>query len=63
VEFCFRGSKMKAQIMKYKVNRSMKRLLLIGNGSPSSVFAIQLDKTFKTEDAQQIIEQIEKRRF
>jgi len=54
---------LKAQIFKYKVNRSMKRLLLVGNGSPSSVFVVQLDRTFRTEDAQQIIEQIQKRRF
>ena len=45
---------MKAQILKYKVNRSMKRLLLIGNGSPSSVFALQIRKILTIEEAQQI---------
>lgn len=54
---------MKAQIMKYKVNRSMKRLLLVGNGSPSSVFAIQIQKTFKIEEANEIVQKINSGQF
>ncbi len=54
---------MKAQILSYAVPHSKKKLLLVGNGSPSSVFAIQLDRTFKAVDAQQIIEKINKGQF
>lgn len=54
---------MKAQILRYKVNRSYKRMLLVGNGSPASVFGIQLDRTFRIEDAQQIVDLINKGQF
>ena len=54
---------MKAQILKYKVNCSMKRLLLVGTDSPISVFAIQLDKTFKIDEAEQIIAKIKNGQF
>ena len=47
-----------AKIVKYKVNRSMKKLLLVGNGEPTKCFAIQLDKCFRIEDAQRITEKI-----
>ena len=50
---------MNAQILKYKVNRSMKRLLLVGNGCPSSVFAIHINKVFKPNDAEQILKVLE----
>lgn len=54
---------MNAKIMKYKVNRSMKRLLLVGNGSPSSVFALQIQKTLTIEDAQEIAKRINSGQF
>ena len=54
---------MKVQIFKYKVNKSMKRLLLVGNGCPSSVFAIQLDRTFKAEDAEEIAKKVNSGQF
>ncbi len=54
---------MKAQILSYAVPHSKKKLLLVGNGSPSSVFAIQLGKTFSPEDAQQILAKINAGQF
>ena len=54
---------MKAQILKYKVNCSMKRLLLVGNGSPSLVFAIQIQKTFDLETANEIVQKINNGQF
>lgn len=49
---------MYAKVMKYKVNRSMRKALFIKNGSPNSCIAIHLNKTFTKEDAKQIIEKI-----
>ena len=53
---------MKAQILKFKVRNSKKRLLLIGNKT-SSCFAVQLGKTFKTEDALRIIRKVQNGQF
>jgi len=50
---------LKAQIFRYKVNRSMKRLLLVGNGSPFPVVAIHINKVFKPNDAEQILKVLE----
>jgi len=49
---------MEARIVKFKVRKSMKKCLIVGNGNPRAVFAIQINKTFKTEDAQRIMEKV-----
>ncbi len=54
---------MNAQILKYKVSHSMKRLLLVGNGLPSSVFAIQIQKTLTIHEAQKIAKKINSGQF
>ncbi|MCW4015462.1 MAG: hypothetical protein NWF06_03750 [Candidatus Bathyarchaeota archaeon] len=54
---------MKAQILNYAVPHSKKKLLLVGNGNPSSVFAIQLGKTFTPKDAEQIIKAVNTGQF
>lgn len=52
-----------AKIVKVKVKRSMKKLLLIGNGNPRACIAIQLYKRFDLEDAQKIMSQVNDGRF
>ena len=52
-----------AKILKYKVKNSMKKMLLIGNGSPRQLIAIQLYKRFDLEDAQKIMSQVNDGRF
>jgi len=47
-----------AKIVKYKVHRSMKKLLLVGNGEPTKCFAIMLNKCFTLEDAHKVMEKV-----
>jgi len=49
---------MQAKILKYKVNRTAKKALFIRNGTPRDAIGIELNKTFKLEDAMQILEKI-----
>lgn len=51
---------MEAKIMRYRVPKSMKRALFIRNGSINENIAIAIGKTFSIEDAQKILEKIEK---
>lgn len=52
-----------AKILKYKHNRTAKKVLLVGNGSPAHCFGIQLGKVFKKEDAKKIVEVLAAGRF
>jgi len=46
------------RIMKYKVRKSMKRALLIGNGKPNKVALLHVGKNFKLEDAKSFMESL-----
>lgn len=52
-----------AKILKYKVHNSAKKVLLVGNGSPAHCFGIELNKVFRAEDAQRIVEVLAAGRF
>jgi len=58
-----RAETMQARIMKYKVRKSMKRALFIRNGKPYPVVTIHIGKTFKAEDAKDILGLINSGRF
>ena len=47
-----------AKIIRYKVNRSYKRCVLIGNGSPRKVTLIHVGKNFKLEHAKEFVESL-----
>ena len=52
-----------AKILRYKVNRSMKKALFIRNGSPCNIIEIKIGKTFDKQDAEQIMTSINDGRF
>jgi len=49
---------MRAVILKYKEHSTAKKALFIRNGTPRDAIAIELNRTFKLEDAMQILERI-----
>lgn len=49
------GRATSVKIVSYKVHRSKKKLLLVGNGASSHCFGIQLGKVFQKEDAEKIV--------
>jgi hypothetical protein len=52
-----------AKICKVKFDRTMKKVLLVGNGASSHCFAVELNKVFHIEDAQRIIDVVSSGRF
>jgi len=57
------GQKVQAKILRYHHNRTVKKALFLRNGKPFPIIEIKIGKRFELTEAQQIIEQIEKRRF
>lgn len=54
---------MQAKILRYHHNRTVKKALFLKNGKPFPVIEIKIGKRFDLTDAEEIIEQIEKRHF